>query len=201
MWTGLHGRRPPTRRRNRQITSFISDPMAGRFLNRPFTYGRDHFRARLPQRGWRAHFDYRVKPRGLTYTGPLVLLIDTYNFSTAENFIVALVDSGRATTVGRPTGGGSGNPISFNLPGGGQARFSTAAFRRNDGSLIEGMGIAPDHYVFWTVEDFCVGRDPDLAAAEQLLFDRLTRDAQEHILPEMVLVKGGSFQWGDEIGD
>jgi C-terminal processing protease CtpA/Prc len=47
-------------------STFISDPMAGRFLSQPFTYGRDHFRARLPQRGWRAHFDYRVKPRGQT---------------------------------------------------------------------------------------------------------------------------------------
>jgi len=150
-------------------STYISDPMAGRFLSQPFTYGRDHFRARLPQRGWRAHFDYRVKPRGQTYTGPLVLLIDTYNFSTAENFIVALVDSGRATAVGRPTGGGSGNPVSLSLPGGGRARFSTAAFRRNDGSLIEGVGIAPHSIVFWTVADFRAGRDPDLDAAERLL--------------------------------
>jgi len=153
-------------------STFISDLMAGRFLSQPFTYGRDYFRARLPQRGWRAHFDYRVRPRGQTYTGPLVLLIDTYNFSTAENFIVALVDSGRATTVGRPTGGGCGNPVHLSLPGGGRARFSTGAFRRNDGSLIEGIGIAPDVYVTWTVEDFRAGRDPDLETAERLLLGR-----------------------------
>jgi C-terminal processing protease CtpA/Prc len=48
-----------------------------------------------------------------------VLLIDETNFSTAEQFIVALVDSGRATTVGRLTSGGSGNPITFRLPGDG----------------------------------------------------------------------------------
>jgi C-terminal processing protease CtpA/Prc len=48
---------------------------------------------------------------GQTYDGALVLLIDETNFSTAEQFIVALVDSGRATTVGRLTSGGSGNPI------------------------------------------------------------------------------------------
>ena len=150
-------------------STFISDPIAGRFLSQPFTYGRDKFRVRLPQRGWRAHFDYRVKPRGPTYTGPLVLLIDTYNFSTAENFIVALVDSGRATAVGRPTGGGSGNPVRFALPGGGQARFSTGAFRRNNGALIEGVGITPDSYVTWTVEDLRAGRDPDLVAADCVL--------------------------------
>jgi len=148
-------------------STFISDRVAGRFLDRPFTYGRDEFRARLPQRGWRGHFDYRVTPRGPTYTGPLILLIDEYNFSTAENFIAALADSGRATTVGRPTAGGSGNPITFRLSGGGVARFSTGAFYRNDGTPIEGAGIAPDVHIAWTVADFRAGRDLDLEEAER----------------------------------
>ncbi len=149
-------------------STFIADRIAGRFLDRPFTYGRDEFRGRLPQRGWRSRFDYRVTPRGQTYTGPLALLIDELNFSTAEQFIVALADSGRAKTVGRPTAGGSGNPITFRLSGGGLARFSTAAFYRNDGALIEGAGIAPDVYVAWTAADFRAGRDLDLEAAERL---------------------------------
>jgi carboxyl-terminal processing protease len=155
-------------------STFISDPIAGRFLDRPFTYGRDYFRARLPQRGWRPHFDYRVKPRGATYTGLLVVLIDERVFSTGENFVVALVDSGRATTIGRQTGGGSGNPVEFALTGGGRARFSTGEFRRNDstpgaGNPLEGVGITPDVAITWTVEDILAGDDPDLDAAIALL--------------------------------
>lgn len=150
-------------------STFVSDRIAGRFFSQPFIYGRDQFRARLPQRGWRSHFDYRVAPRGPVYRGPVVLLINELNFSAAEQFIVALADSGRATTVGRTTAGGTGNPLTFRLPGGGLARFSTAAFYRNDGSLIEGAGIAPDLPVAWTVEDVRAGRDPDLAAAVQWL--------------------------------
>jgi carboxyl-terminal processing protease len=151
-------------------STFVSDLIAGRFLDQPTTYGRDYFSARLPQRGWRAHFDYRVTPRGATYTGSLVLLIDDGVFSTAENFVVALVDSGRATTIGRETGGGSGNPVYFSLTGGGRARFSTGDFRRNPdvpgtGARIEGIGIAPDVGVSWTVEDVRAGRDPDLDTA------------------------------------
>lgn len=153
-------------------SAFIADRIAGRFFDRPFTYGRDVFRARLPQRGWRGRFDYRVTPRAPVYAGPVVLLIDELNFSTAEQFIVALADSGRATTVGRPTAGGSGNPVTFRLPGGGLARFSTAAFYRNDGSPIEGVGVAPDVAIAWTVEDLRAGRDPDLAAAEGYLAKR-----------------------------
>ncbi len=71
-------------------STFIADGIAGRFFDRPFTYGRDVFRARLPQRGWRGHFDYRVTPRAPVYAGPVVLLIDELNFNTAEQFIVAL---------------------------------------------------------------------------------------------------------------
>lgn len=149
-------------------STFISDPIAARFLERPFTYGRDLFRARLPQRGWRDHFDYRVTPRGDTYSGPLVLLIDETNYSTAENFIVALVDAKRATTVGRRTAGGSGNPLTFTLTGGAVVRFSTGFFQRIDGTPIEGVGIAPDVPITWTVEDYRLGRDPDLEAAERL---------------------------------
>ncbi len=152
-------------------STFISDRIAGRFFHRPFTYGRDQFRARLPQRGWRGHYDYRVTPRGQPYAGPVVLLIDELNFSTTEQFIVALADSGRATTVGRRTAGGSGNPITFRLPGGGLARFSTAAFYRNDGSPIEGAGIAPDLPGAWTVADFRAGHDPDLDAGERWLLE------------------------------
>jgi len=149
--------------------TFVSDPIAGRFLAAPFTYGREHFRLRLPQRGWRPHFDYRVTPRGELYTGPVILLIDGGCFSTAENFIVALVDVGRATTVGRATGAGSGNPLPFRLTGGARARFSTGDFRRNDGTPIEGRGITPDVPVAWTVDDLREGRDPDLDVAVGLL--------------------------------
>lgn len=150
-------------------STFVSDRIAARFFDRPFTYGRDQFIARLPQRGWRGHFDYRIAPRGQIYDGAVVLLIDETNFSTAEQFIVALVDSGRATTVGRPTAGGCGNPLHFRLAGGGLARFSSAAFYRNDGSLIEGAGIEPDLPAAWTVQDFRTGHDPDLAVAQRFL--------------------------------
>lgn len=57
----------------------------------------------------------------------------------------------------------------FDPPGGAQVRFSSGAFRRNDGSLIEGVDSAPALPVTWTVEAFRQGQDPDLAAAEALL--------------------------------
>jgi len=99
----------------------------------------------------------------------LILLTDVGCMSTTENFIVALIDSGRATTVGRHTGGSSGNPVRFMLTNGAFARFSTGDFRRLNGEPIEGLGIAPHIPVSWTVEDVRSGNDPDLDAAIDFL--------------------------------
>jgi len=149
--------------------SAYTDQMAGRLLGEPFAYGRDTYVARLPTRAWRKWMTFRVTPREPVYTGPVVVIMETSNLSSAEQFLVSLVDSGRVQTVGRATGGGSGNPTVFRLPGARDIRFSTANFIRNDGTPIEGVGLVPDVPVRWTVEDLRQGRDPDLEAAEQLL--------------------------------
>jgi C-terminal processing protease CtpA/Prc len=149
--------------------SAYADQMAGRLLGEPFAYGRDTYAARLPTRAWRKWMTFRVTPREPVHTGPVVVIMEGSNFSSAEQFLVSLVDSGRVQTVGRATGGGSGNPMVFRLPGGRDVRFSTANFVRNDGTPIEGVGLVPDVPVRWTVEDFRQGRDPDLEAAERLL--------------------------------
>jgi carboxyl-terminal processing protease len=143
--------------------------MAGWFLDEAFSIGRDHFRNRLPQRGWRLWLDMRVDPRKPVYTGEVVLLIDTGCMSTTEQFILAFVDSGRAQVVGRRSAGATGNPIQFHLVGGGRARFSTGDFYRQDGTRLEGVGIIPDVVIDWTLDDFYQDRDPDLEAAETLL--------------------------------
>jgi carboxyl-terminal processing protease len=146
----------------------LADQMARRFLTEPFSYGREQYAGRLPQRGWLPGLTFRLTPRQPHYEGPLALLIDEYTFSTAEQFVVALRDSGRATTVGRPTGGGAGNPLSFELTGGALVRFSTGDFRRSDGAPLEGQGVAPDLPVSLTAAD-CAGPDRDVETAVMFL--------------------------------
>ncbi|NCC30855.1 MAG: hypothetical protein EOM24_02390 [Chloroflexia bacterium] len=152
----------------------LADQMAARLLDEPFTYGRDHFAGRMPQRGWLAGISFRLTPRAPIYRRPVAVLIDERSFSTTEQFVVALVDSGRATTVGRPTGGGSGNPVRFDLTGGAFVRFSTADFRRTDGRPTEGMGLVPDLPVNLRASD-CNGPDRDREAAEALLLGNAQR--------------------------
>jgi carboxyl-terminal processing protease len=160
-------------RSNSGGNSTYADQMAGRLLDETFVYGIDHYTQRMITRGGRAQMPFHVEPRGEHYAGPVVVIIETLNMSTAEQFLIALMDSGRVETVGRPTGGASGNPIVFRLPGERNVRFSTADFHRNDGTPIEGVGLTPDVTVTWTVEDFRQGRDPDLDAAEALLLNKI----------------------------
>lgn len=143
--------------------------MIGRFFAEPVVYGYDSFPYARPQLFWSHTVPYDVAPRGPRYTGPVVVLTNEGVMSSAENVLVGLVDSGRAQTVGRTTGGASGFPVLFNVTDDLRVQFSTADFRRLDGTPIEGVGIAPDVPVTWTVDDVRQGRDPDVDAAVALL--------------------------------
>jgi carboxyl-terminal processing protease len=160
-------------RQNGGGNSLLGDAIAGRFLAKPFSYGHEYFRQRLPWRAWATQMTYRVQPRGQTYSGPLAVLTSANTASSAEMLTVALRDAGRATVIGQTTAGGSGNPISFGIAGG-RVRFSTGDFRRMDGSPIEGVGIVPDLPVSWTVDDLTKGIDPDLTAANEWIADQLS---------------------------
>mgnify|MGYP005850996597 CR=1 FL=1 len=146
--------------------SRLAEQIAGRFFDKRFCYGEDRFRQRLPLRGWRLRYEYCVNPRGETVRVPLVLLMDGRNMSSAEQFIAIFRESGRALTIGRTSGGSSGNPLTFPLTGGGQIRFSTGAFYTRSGLLVEGNGIQPQIRIPYTVADVQQSRDPDLLAAQ-----------------------------------
>ncbi|MEC9488252.1 MAG: S41 family peptidase [Halanaerobium sp.] len=154
-------------------TTLFADPIAGRFITEPFIYGIEYHRQRLPQVGWTRRLKYQVKPRGDTYKGPVVILSGIRNMSTAETFIVSMLDSGRATVIGRTTSGASGNPTTFYLPGG-TARFSLGDWRRVDGRRIEGEGIQPEIMVERTIKDIQQDIDRDLLVAENYLLKKIT---------------------------
>ncbi len=148
--------------------SRLADAIAGRFFLERFCYGQDRFTRRLPQHAWRTNFDYCVNPRGYIDLRPVALLIDVRNMSSAEQFITAFVETKRAVTIGRRTGGASGNPLKFELAGGAWIRFSSGAFYSQSENILEGKGIYPDVYVPFTMDDFQRGHDPDLLTAEEI---------------------------------
>jgi C-terminal processing protease CtpA/Prc len=74
---------------------------------------------------------------------PVAVLTSARTFSAAEDFVAAFDAMHRGITVGEPTAGSTGQPLFFQLPGGGSARICTRDDRAPDGTIFEGSGLCP----------------------------------------------------------
>lgn len=111
-----------------------------------------------------------ARPRGDTYTGPVVIVVDRSCFSACEMFTAGLQAAGRALVVGpEATGGGSGGISASTLPSGARIQFSTAVAWRPDGEIIEGNGVTPDIKMAIRPRDLASGRDRVLERAIKAL--------------------------------
>lgn len=97
---------------------------------------------------------------------PLVVLTSNYTASAAEDFLIILDGlKGRATVIGQRTFGSTGQPMTFDLPGGGNARICTKRDTYPDGREFVGTGVKPDIEVPRNVNDVILGRDTELEVA------------------------------------
>lgn len=123
-------------------------------------------------------------PHGYTYgtaedlprvVVPTLALIDEGCFSTTDNFLRALdALHPDLTTIGRPTGAGTGAPrVVAELPHtGAKVTLCTQRVFGPDDRLTEGRGTLPDVPVTWSAADLRAGRDADLERARTLLLER-----------------------------
>ena len=103
-------------------------------------------------------------------TVPLVVLMGNRTGSAAEDFLVFLDGlKGRATTIGQKSFGSTGQPISFQLPGGGWSRICTKKDTYPDGREFVGYGIKPDIFVPLSVTEMIDGKDDALAKAIEVM--------------------------------
>jgi carboxyl-terminal processing protease len=119
---------------------------------------------------------------GIRVVVPTVVLHDHATFSAAEDFLVALDGLPHVTTMGRPTGGSTGQPLILELPGGGGARICTKRDSYPDGRDFVGVGIRPDFYVQPSLEDVRGGRDPAVALALDFLREEVGVQSGEALL-------------------
>ncbi|GAB3752492.1 hypothetical protein GCM10028817_17080 [Spirosoma pomorum] len=99
------------------------------------------------------------------YTKPVVVLTSGQTFSAAEDFAVVFDVMKRGTIIGEPTGGSTGQPLAFSLPGGVMARVCTKRDMYPDGTEWNAKGIQPTLLVKPTLVDYQSGRDTVLEAA------------------------------------
>jgi carboxyl-terminal processing protease len=110
--------------------------------------------------GW-----YESKPSmwkghpGDFYSKPVVMLIGPRSLSATDVFAETFHRLQRGKLIGEPTGGSTGDPLAFALPGGGSGRVATSA---DVGAGLVGRGVHPDVLVPRTVKDFLAGRDAAL---------------------------------------
>lgn len=98
------------------------------------------------------------------FAGKVVMLTGPDTFSAAEDLVVVFATSKRGVLVGEATGGSTGQPLLFDLPGGGIARFCTKHDAFPDGHEFVGVGVPPDIAAHVTRDDLIHGTDSVLAA-------------------------------------
>ena len=110
-------------------------------------------------------------PDSLKFNSPVILLIDGYTGSAAEDFAYTIKNLNLGTIVGSHTIGCVSHPRTYLLPSGHKYLMSTWAFTNPDGSSLIENGITPDFEVPLYVSDYINGRDPQLEKAIQLLIN------------------------------
>lgn len=93
------------------------------------------------------------------FEGPVAVLIGPRTYSAAEDFVVAFDMAERGALIGTATGGSTGQPLPFALPGGGSARVCTKRDRYADGREFVGRGVQPDIEVGQTLKAIRLGKD------------------------------------------
>lgn len=103
---------------------------------------------------WSETYDRVVKPNKArpAYRGKVVVLIGPVCMSSNESFILMMKSAG-ATLIGGKTYGSSGNPKPHDLGNGVTVFLPSWKDLFPDGSLLEGVGIAPDIVVETTIEE------------------------------------------------
>lgn len=99
---------------------------------------------------------------------PIVVLANRSTFSAANNFVSVMKLLPNVTVIGDTTGGGSGMPLSFELPVGWSVRMSAAPVLDAEGHTTE-FGVEPTIHVDNTPEQEAAGHDNILDTAIALL--------------------------------
>lgn len=113
---------------------------------------------------------YYTPPSGhRIWTKPVAILTNRSTFSAANNFVSNMKLLPRTTIIGDTTGGGSGMPLSYEMPCGWTVRMSAAPLLDAQGQCTE-FGVEPTEgfRVSFSDDDIASGRDPILERAIRL---------------------------------
>ncbi len=96
---------------------------------------------------------------------PTAILISMNTASAAEDFLIFADNQEHMIKIGGVTFGSTGQPLPFEMPGGGIARICTKKDTYPSGKEFVGLGILPNIEVEKTLKDYLENKDPVLEAA------------------------------------
>jgi len=168
--TILYGAKSETRN---HIASFKA---WGRFANPSDTSAWSKKSFLMGQDRYYYPFDYYptyFKPSNQKISIPTVLLIGHKTFSAAEDFLIFADNQKHMIKIGENSHGSTGEPLMFELPGGGFALVCTKKNTYPDGREFVGVGVKPDIEVKPTLNDFIQNNDPVLNRALNYLLQEV----------------------------
>ena len=119
--------------------------IAGRFTDRSRTFGYIRIRNGPGHGDFSDFLPADVVPRGpRQFTGQVYVLSNRHDFSSAEDFVLAMRGTGSAKIVGDTTAGVTGGPIVRELANGWTYELSQWIEYTVDKKPFEGIGLAPD---------------------------------------------------------
>lgn len=155
------------------LAQLVDEPFAtSRWKTRLY---RPTFRAWGVPEAWSWHEGHEndVEPHGTHfYAGPVAVISGPRTYSAAEDFLAAFRQANRGPIIGQPSGGSTGQPLHFDLPGGGIARVCTKRDLFADGTEFVGVGVIPDIIVDNTIADLRAGHDASIAQAKRFLLSQ-----------------------------
>ena len=113
-------------------------------------------------------FDYagtKIKTEGKRIVVPTAILIGNNTASAAEDFLIFTDNQKHMKKIGQPTFGSTGQPLSFDMPGGGSARICTKKDTYPNGKEFVGYGVMPDIAITPSLNDYLKNNDPTLNKA------------------------------------
>jgi len=120
-------------------------------------------------------------PKSYYYKKPVIILMDSMNFSATDIFLNAMKGRKNISLIGQASGGGSGRSRYYFLPGlqeeaiSGMVIMPTMISYKTNGDLVEGVGVQPDLFMKYSIADLTGESDSILEKAQATLAETMEK--------------------------
>ncbi|MBO5053982.1 MAG: S41 family peptidase [Muribaculaceae bacterium] len=153
--------------------SYVEDIVA-RFIDRRILAGYINHKTGPGHNDFSEPYAYYYSPADgrIRWNKPVAVLTNRSTFSAANNFVSVMKHLPGVTIIGARTGGGSGMPLTMDLPVGWTVRMSACSVLDSDGVSTEnGVDPSPGHEVGLNPELVSQGRDSMIDHAVKFLLE------------------------------